>query len=112
MTFSELVGNINGNIESSKFAVYNSIFDELNIKLTNCNLDLDKVTIKNIDIVATKVQAILLDVYSDDIKLELNGCNLEYFNNSTNPVGNIYIKSLGSQFNVDSSVKYGEMKVE
>lgn len=112
MTFSELVGDINGNIENSKFAVYNSIFDELDVELINCNLDLDQVTIKNIDIVATKVQAILLDVYCDNMNLELNGCNLEYHNNSTKPVGNIYIKNLGSQFNVDESVKYGEMKVE
>ncbi len=112
LTFSELVGDINGNLENSKLAVYNSIFDELDVELINGQLDLDNITVKNIDINLTKVQVIFIDVYSDNIKLELNGSNLEYYNNSSKPIGNIYIKNIGSQYNIDETVKYGEIKVE
>ena len=112
MTFSELVGDIKGTIDNSTFAVYNSVFDLLDVNLTNCNLDLDNVTIKNIDIVCNKVQVIFLDVYSEDIKLELNISNLEYYNNTSKPVGNIYIKNVGSQYNINETVKHSGIKVE
>jgi hypothetical protein len=46
LTFSELVGDINGNLENSKLAVYNSIFDELDVELVNGQLDLDNITVK------------------------------------------------------------------
>ena len=110
MTFSELVGDIKGNVSGSTFAVYNSVSDLLDVELTNCNLDLDNVTIKNIDITCNRVQAILIDVYSNDIKLELNASNLEYYNNTTKAVGNIYIKNVGSQYNINETVKHSGIK--
>jgi hypothetical protein len=112
MTFSELIGDIKGNIENSTLSVYNSVFDIMDVDLINCNLDLDNVTIKNIDVVCHKVQALFIDVYSENIKLELNSTNLEYYNNTTKPVGNIYIKNVGSQYNINETVKYAGIKVE
>ncbi len=112
MTFSELIGDIKGNIENSTLAVYNSVFDIMDVDLINCNLDLDNVTIKNIDVVCHKVQALFIDVYSENIKLELNNSNLEYYNNTTKPVGDIYIKNVGSQYNINETVKHAGIKVE
>lgn len=112
MTFSELIGDIKGNIENSTLSVYNSVFDIMDVDLINCNLDLDNVTIKNIDVVCHKVQALFIDVYSENIKLELNTSNLEYYNNTTKHVGNIYIKNVGSQYNINETVKYAGIKVE
>ena len=84
----------------------------MDVDLINCNLDLDNVTIKNIDVVCHKVQALFIDVYSENIKLELNTSNLEYYNNTTKPVGNIYIKNVGSQYNINETVKHAGIKVE
>lgn len=112
MTFSELIGDIKGKIENSTLSVYNSIFDNLKVELINCNLDLDGVTIKNIEVVAHKVQNLFIDVYFNNMNLELNNSNLQYYNNSNKSVGNIYIKNVGSQYSIDETVKYGELKVE
>lgn len=112
ITISELVGDINCNIENSKFAVYNSIFKNLKANLKSCNLDLDNVTIDNINIVAEKTQAIWIDVYSKDIHLDISGCNLEYINNTDKNVGDIYVKNVNSSLGIDETVKYGELVVE
>lgn len=112
MTFSELSGNISGKVENSKLAVYNSFFDQLDVELTNCNLDLDGVTIKNIKVLGTKVQALLFDVFCDKMHLDLNGSNLQYHNDIDKPVGDIYIKSINTQYSIDKSVKYQSIKEE
>ncbi|MBQ8292937.1 MAG: DUF4097 family beta strand repeat protein [Bacilli bacterium] len=112
ITLDELVGDVNGTVEASTLAVYNSIFDNLKVNLTGCNLDLDGVTIKNIDITATKTQSIFLDVYSDKINLEFNNSNLEYYNNTTKPVGDIYIKGVNSKFDIKETVKYASLVEE
>lgn len=112
ITISELVGDINGNIENSKFAVYNSIFKNLKASLKSCTLDLDNVTIDNINITADKTQALWIDVYSKDIHLDMNTCNLEYLNNSDKIIGKIYIKNINSNLGIDETVKYGELVVE
>lgn len=112
ITISELVGDVNCNIENSTFALYNSIFNNLKANLTGCNFDLDNVTIDEIEVVAKNTQAIWLDVYGEDINLDFNGCNLEYYNNSSKTVGNIYIKNVNSNCDIDETVKYKELVVE
>lgn len=112
MTFSELVGDIKGQIANSKLSLYNSKLEQLKLELTNCNLDIDDVTINNVNFVCNKVQAILIDLYFSNMDLELNASNLQYYNNSSNPVGSIKIKNVASQYSIDSTVKYGELKEE
>lgn len=112
ITISELVGDVNCNIENSTFALYNSIFGHLKANLTGCNLDLDNVTIDEIEVVAKNTQAIWLDVYSENINLDFNSCNLEYYNNLSKTVGNIYIKNVNSNCDIDQTVKYKEMVME
>lgn len=112
ITISELVGDVNCNIENSTFAIYNSIFENLKANLTSCNLDLDNVTIDEIEIVAQNTQAIWLDVYSENINLDFNKCNLEYYNNLSKTVGNIYIKNVNSNCDIDQTVKYKDMVIE
>ena len=65
ITLSELVGDVKGKIANSKLAVYNSIFDNLDIELSKCNLDLDNVVIKEIDVSAENTQLLLIDVYGN-----------------------------------------------
>ncbi len=113
MTISELVGNLSGNFENAKVSLYNSIFDDLKLNIKNGNLDLDDINITKIELILASTQAILIDVYSKEITFDLNRCKVEYHNNDqTHIIGLIKVKNVGSQFNVDESVKYGEMKDE
>lgn len=113
MTFSELVGDIKGKNANSTFAVYNSIFNNLDIELTKCNLDLDNVTIKNINVLAETTQLLLIDVYGDNMRYEITNSNMEYYNNDANKlIDKIVLKNVGSQYSIDETVNCGELKIE
>lgn len=113
ITLSELVGDVKGKIANSKFAVYNSIFNKLDIDLSRCNLDLDNVVIKEIDVLAESTQLLLIDVYGNNMKYEITNSNMQYYNNDSKKLINkIVLKSVNSQYDIDETVNCGELKIE
>jgi hypothetical protein len=109
----ELVGDVKGKIANSKFAVYNSIFNKLDIDLSRCNLDLDNVVIKEIDVLAENTQLLLIDVYGNNMKYEITNSNMQYYNNDSKKLINkIVLKSVNSQYDIDETVNCGELKIE
>ena len=113
ITLSELVGDVKGKIANSKLAVYNSIFDNLDIELSKCNLDLDNVVIKEIDVSAENTQLLLIDVYGNNMRYEITNSNMQYYNNdSKKPINKLVLKSINSQYDIDETVNCGELKIE
>lgn len=113
ITLSDLVGDVSGKIANSKFAVYNSIFNELDIELSRCNLDLDNVVIKEIDVLAENTQLLLIDVYGNNMRYEITNSNMQYYNNDSKKVINkIVLKNVNSQYDIDETVNCGELKIE
>ena len=113
ITLSELVGDVKGKIANSKLAVYNSIFDNLDIELSKCNLDLDNVVIKEIDVSAENTQLLLIDVYGNNMRYEITNSNMQYYNNDSKKLINkLVLKSINSQYDIDETVNCGELKIE
>jgi hypothetical protein len=113
ITLSDLVGDVSGKIANSKFAVYNSIFNKLDIELSRCNLDLDNVVIKEIDVLAENTQLLLIDVYGNNMRYEITNSNMQYYNNDSKKVINkIVLKNVNSQYDIDETVNCGELKIE
>lgn len=113
ITLSDLVGDVSGKIANSKFAVYNSIFNKLDIELSRCNLDLDNVVIKEIDVLAENTQLLLIDVYGNNMRYEITNSNMQYYNNdSKNVINKIVLKNVNSQYDIDETVNCGELKIE
>lgn len=113
ITLSELVGDVKGKIANSKLAVYNSIFDNLDIELSKCNLDLDNVVIKEIDVSAENTQLLLIDVYGNNMRYEITNSNMQYYNNDSKKlITKLVLKSINSQYDIDETVNCGELKIE
>ena len=113
ITLSELVGDVNGKIANSKLAVYNSIFNKLDVELSKCNLDLDNVVIKEIDVLAENTQLLLIDVYGNNMRYEITNSNMQYYNNDSKKLINkIVLKNVNSQYDIDETVNCGELKIE
>ena len=113
ITLSELVGDVKGKIANSKLAVYNSIFDNLDVELSKCNLDLDNVVIKEIDVSAENTQLLLIDVYGNNMRYEITNSNMQYYNNDSKKLINkLVLKSINSQYDIDETVNCGELKIE
>ena len=113
ITLSDLVGDVSGKIANSKFAVYNSIFNKLDIELSRCNLDLDNVVLKEIDVLAENTQLLLIDVYGNNMRYEITNSNMQYYNNDSKKVINkIVLKNVNSQYDIDETVNCGELKIE
>ena len=113
ITLSELVGDVKGKIANSKLAVYNSIFDNLDVELSKCNLDLDNVVIKEIDVSAENTQLLLIDVYGNNMRYEITNSNMQYYNNDSKKlITKLVLKSINSQYDIDETVNCGELKIE
>ena len=112
ITFSELVGDIKGKLANSTLAVYNSIFNNLDVELSKCKLDLDNATISDIKVKAEGTQLLLIDVYGKTMSYDMTNSNMEYYNNDTKVINKIYIKKVNCECNISDTVKYGELKVE